>query len=81
MVLPTPINADGAQAQFENGVLTLTLPKAEEAKPKQIRLAAATAGGCAKGLAKPSSLADLKVGRHRTVRPIREGGDGHSAPS
>ena len=44
MVLPTPINADKAQAQFENGVLTLTLPKAEEAKPKQIKLGAATAG-------------------------------------
>lgn len=33
---PTPINADKADAQFENGVLTLRLPKAESAKPKQI---------------------------------------------
>ena len=30
--------ADQAQAQFENGVLTLTFPKAEEAKPKQIKV-------------------------------------------
>lgn len=36
--LPTPVNADKAQAHFENGILYLTLPKAEEAKPKQIRL-------------------------------------------
>ena len=36
--LSTPIVADKAQAQFENGVLTLTLPKAEEAKPKQIKI-------------------------------------------
>jgi len=34
-----PVNADKAVAQFEHGVLTLTLPKAEEAKPKQIKVA------------------------------------------
>jgi len=34
----TPINADMASAQFENGVLTLTLPKSEQARPKQIKL-------------------------------------------
>jgi HSP20 family protein len=38
VVLPTPINAEQAQAHFENGVLTLTLPKSEEAKPKQIKV-------------------------------------------
>jgi HSP20 family protein len=42
--LSTPISADKAQAQFENGVLTLRLPKAEEAKPKQIKVAPTTAG-------------------------------------
>jgi HSP20 family protein len=36
--LSTPISADKAQAHFENGVLTLILPKAEEAKPKQIKV-------------------------------------------
>lgn len=36
--LPTPIDADKAQARFENGVLTLTLPKAETAKPKHIKV-------------------------------------------
>ena len=34
----TPINADMASAKFENGVLTLTLPKSEQARPKQIKL-------------------------------------------
>jgi HSP20 family protein len=34
----TPINADMASAQFEDGVLTLTLPKSEQARPKQIKL-------------------------------------------
>lgn len=36
--LTAPIDSNRAQAQFEHGVLTLTLPKAEEAKPKQIKV-------------------------------------------
>ena len=40
VTLSTPISADKAQARFENGVLTLTLPKAEEARPKQIKIVA-----------------------------------------
>ncbi|MBV8130405.1 MAG: Hsp20/alpha crystallin family protein [Planctomycetaceae bacterium] len=38
VTLSTPISADKAQAQFENGILTLKLPKAEEAKPKEIKI-------------------------------------------
>jgi HSP20 family protein len=38
VTLGTPINADKASAQFEHGVLTLTLPKSEQARPKQIKL-------------------------------------------
>ena len=34
--LPFEVNADEADATFENGVLTLSLPKVEEAKPKRI---------------------------------------------
>jgi HSP20 family protein len=37
--LPTQIDADNAQASFEHGVLTLRLPKAEQAKPRQIPIA------------------------------------------
>ena len=37
--LPTSVASDKAKAEFENGVLTLTLPKAEEAKPKAIKVA------------------------------------------
>ncbi len=38
--LPTPVVTDKAEAIFENGVLTLTLPKAEEVKPKAIKVKA-----------------------------------------
>jgi HSP20 family protein len=36
--LATPVDSDRAQAQFEHGVLTLTLPKSEQAKPRQIKI-------------------------------------------
>ena len=34
--LPTAVVADKAAAQFENGILTITLDKREEVKPKKI---------------------------------------------
>jgi HSP20 family protein len=36
--LPVEINAEGAEASFENGVLTLRVPKSEATKPKQVRV-------------------------------------------
>ncbi len=38
--LPTSVVAEKAKAEFENGVLTITLPKAEEVKPKTITVKA-----------------------------------------
>jgi HSP20 family protein len=38
--LNSPIDAEHAQAQFEHGVLRLTIPKSEAAKPKQIPITA-----------------------------------------
>lgn len=40
--LPAPINADQAEASYENGVLTLTLPKAEHAKARQVKVLSKT---------------------------------------
>jgi len=34
--LPVPVNADKVDAVYENGILTLHIPKAEEVKPKHI---------------------------------------------
>ncbi|MCA0447183.1 MAG: Hsp20/alpha crystallin family protein [Bacteroidetes bacterium] len=36
--LPKNINLDSIQAEHNNGQLTITLPKAEEAKPKEITI-------------------------------------------
>jgi HSP20 family protein len=38
---PSAVDADKAEANYENGVLTLTLPKAESAKPRQIKIGSA----------------------------------------
>ena len=38
--IPVQVRAEKAEALFENGVLTLTLPKAEEVKPRQIKVKA-----------------------------------------
>ncbi len=36
--LPGDIDSDKIEAKLENGILTLTIPKAEESKPKQIKI-------------------------------------------
>jgi HSP20 family protein len=36
IMLPTQVTADKARAEFEDGILTITLPKAEESRPKTI---------------------------------------------
>ena len=36
LTLPASVVADKAEAEFENGILRLSLPKAEEAKPRVI---------------------------------------------
>jgi HSP20 family protein len=38
--LPTTVVADQAKADFENGILTVTLPKSEKVKPKTITVKA-----------------------------------------
>jgi HSP20 family protein len=44
VTLPTGLEADNAEATFEHGVLKLRLPKAEQVKPRQIRINPVTGG-------------------------------------
>ena len=46
--LPVPVNAEDAEATFEHGVLTLTLPKAEQARTRRIPI---------RGVQQPEQLA------------------------
>jgi len=41
--LPVEVVGDKAEAEFKDGVLTVTLPKAEEARPKTIKITSGTA--------------------------------------
>jgi HSP20 family protein len=42
VTLPSQVDSDKAAASFENGMLRLSIPKAEQAKPRQIRLGGAS---------------------------------------
>ncbi len=38
IMLPTPVQADKARAEFDNGILSITLPRSENTKPKTINV-------------------------------------------
>ncbi|MDI9477011.1 MAG: Hsp20/alpha crystallin family protein [Firmicutes bacterium] len=38
ITLPSPVNTAGAEATYKDGILSLKLPKAEEAKMKEIKI-------------------------------------------
>lgn len=40
ITLPAPVDAAKVRATYKDGILAITLPKAEEAKPKQINVSA-----------------------------------------
>jgi len=44
VTLPTGLEADKAEATFEHGLLKLRIPKAEQVKPRQIRIQPVSAG-------------------------------------
>jgi HSP20 family protein len=53
--LPSQVNAEAAAADYRNGVLTVTLPKADVAKPKSIPVRG-TAGDVEAGSAQPTEV-------------------------
>ena len=38
LTLPTPLDSSNVEAELKNGVLTLEIPKVEEAKPRTIKI-------------------------------------------
>ncbi len=44
VTLPTGLEPDKANASFENGILRLEIPKAEQVKPRQIKISAVSDG-------------------------------------
>ena len=42
--LPNTVNTDQIKADYRNGVLTVTLPKREESKPKQVKVSISSNG-------------------------------------
>ena len=44
IALPQGVRSDNVEAAFEDGILTVRVPKAEEAKPKRIRVTASGGG-------------------------------------
>ena len=43
-VLPSTVDPDQIEARYENGVLLITIPKAERAKPREIRVKSSASG-------------------------------------
>ncbi len=58
VTLPNAVKTDAATATFENGLLRLSFPKAEEAKPRQIQIKPATEGRAVQVQAGPDQPAD-----------------------
>ena len=54
MTLPQGLEPDKAEATFEHGLLTLRIPKAEQLKPRQIKIAPIT-DGASKPANKPTN--------------------------
>ena len=43
-VLPSTVDPDQIEARYENGVIIITIPKAERAKPREIRVKSSASG-------------------------------------
>jgi HSP20 family protein len=59
--LPTTVNTENIKAEYENGVLRLTLEKRAEAKPKQIKINAVQSGSGSKQAESAKPAKDAKV--------------------
>lgn len=58
VALPSGLEPDKATATFEHGVLTLSIPRAEAVKPRQIRISPTIDGQSTNGTASDASTTD-----------------------
>src|SRR6202000_2978395 len=68
--LSNTVNPDGIKADYQNGVLTLNVPKREEAKPKQIKVSVGTSA---------SNLNNANASPARTARSASYANDAAAA--
>src|ERR1700743_449081 len=68
--LSNTVNSDGIKADYQNGVLTLNVPKREEAKPKQIKVSVGTSA---------SNLNNANASPARTARSASYANDAAAA--
>ena len=54
VTLPTGLEPDKARATFENGILRLEIPKAEQVKPRQIKISTVSNGHAERSIDAPS---------------------------
>ena len=54
--LPSVVDSEGASADFKDGVLTITLPKAEVAKPRAIPIKGAASRDASSGEGQPTEV-------------------------
>ena len=76
--LPNTVDPENIEARYENGVLIVTLPKAERAKPREIRVKSSGTGSTAQ--VKTGSQSQQKVGSHSSSQRggTRDGGEANS---
>lgn len=74
ITLPTQVKPDAATAEFKDGVLTITLPKADEARPRTIPVRPGTPG-----VAAPQGPGELEGQTSQGGRVITPGGGQTSA--
>ncbi len=73
ITLPAPIDADKAQASYEHGVLTLTLPRAQSAQPKQIPISGLQGQNTQGGVAGSAAASDQAASSHWTSSQMTSG--------
>ncbi len=82
--LGTPIQTDAASAEFDHGVLTLTLPKTAAAKPKQIKVPSGSTPPPSSNRPEPSSAErGASSGTDKQIsadRPPKPGGKPEPTP-